>query len=452
LKFFPIMANKDKHSADYQAQQIIASKWREDIEQNYTYCMISTLNQMVNYLPMLLFNFQQTKMYLTLEKSRQNEPYDQYLFETCKSLENSTEDNRFSMPDIKIEIGNVNNIQLVQKTLSDEAKGKKILWNITGGQRPFIMAIFELLKEEERKDDLVMYLEGNAGELVFLEVGKDKTLKEISQNTHGFESYAVNTKEQKPWLNISIALQLMGFGTKTLTKDPVNEPEHIIYQLAIQKYKTQERFRKKLLALNKMEDQPENGITYRTKKILEEEANKAEYFCELTSEELQLLVNHKDQTYPFGHFLEKLYAHAIYDIANEGIAEIATNVRLRYADEQVHTEAGGKHIDELDIAVLTKTGQLVVFEVKSGAMSGDVAKSTKYTTYAVAGVYGKPILLSALLTSQLNDLENLRKHWAYGSSASAVAAARRAQLPVLSLDGNQDGDFNQAIEKILQLS
>lgn len=451
MKFFPIMADKDKSNIDNQVQKETTNLWRRKIEQEYTYCMISTLNQMVNYLPMLLFDFQQPKMYLTItgKGSEQNKSYDHSLYETCrKLLKEKNSGLRFSMPSQKVEIKDFNEVHILQSTLFEAASGKKILWNITGGQRPFIMAIFELLKEQGREHDCVMYFEGNAGKVVFLEV-KGKALQTVHETTHGFESYAVSAAELK-WLNIKIALQLMGFDAKD-PLIPISTKENPIFKRLVRKYVANESLRKKFLALNKAENQTEGETTVFTKDILTDK-DVAAYFSELTPDELQKVLCHHKRTHPFGHLLEEMYAHAIYDVAEGQVAEIATNVRLRYSDEEDHEEAGKHHIDELDIAVLTKTGQLVVFEVKSGGMSGDVAKSTKYTTYAIAGVYGKPILLTALLKEQLKSRMTLSRDVFYGSSASAAAAAARAQLAVVCLDGDEDGDFGKVIKDLLNLS
>ncbi|MCB0556730.1 MAG: hypothetical protein KDD02_24505, partial [Phaeodactylibacter sp.] len=172
----------------------------------------------------------------------------------------------------------------------------------------------------------------------------------------------------------------------------------------------------------------------------------------LNQEEFDFLTNkqkgYAKRSFPFGHMLEEMFAQKLWKLLNGRIADMAFNLKL-FSPKEIIDE----QIDEIDIAILTKTGQLVVFEVKSGDMSGDVAKSTKYTTYAIAGVYGKPVLLTALLKHQFDEVEDItkNKNWAYGGSAAAFQAARRAQLPIIALDGNDSGDFNAAIKKLLHL-
>lgn len=446
------MATKEKSKQDgeFKDQKVLA--WRQKIEEEYTYCMISTLNQMVNYLPLLLFDFKLSKMYVTLDGNELNKTFDQNLKETCCNLNDSNQGNRFAMPEECISIGDINNVFSIHNALSEKAKGKKLLWNITGGQRPFVMAIFELLKTPERKDDLVIYLEGNSGKPTFLEVEEEK-LKKIEPDTHGFERYKIDHDQ---WLTIPIALQLMGFNDEkkvdvnykswlNLAKD--DKAKH--YLSFRDKVIKEENLRKKLLALNKKAKDLPDGLC--TKDIFHDLKKTSQYFNELSEEELELLLNHKDQYYPFGHLLEKLFAHAIYEVAKGHIADMGVNTPLRYDNEKADEEAGKKQIDELDIAILTKTGQFTVFEVKSGNMESDVAKSTKYTTYAIAGVYGKPILLTPLLRDQIKEPKELSGDKIYEASASAVRAARRAQLPIIALDGFGDDDFNTAIKKLLHL-
>ncbi|NJO01064.1 MAG: hypothetical protein HC880_04630 [Bacteroidia bacterium] len=68
-------------------------------------------------------------------------------------------------------------------------------------------------------------------------------------------------------------------------------------------------------------------------------------------------------------------------------------------------------------------------------MDSDVAKSTKYSVYAAAGVYGKPILITPLIQSEINDLNKLDlDDGIYENIKPAVKAANRATLEVWALD------------------
>ena len=101
-----------------------------------------------------------------------------------------------------------------------------------------------------------------------------------------------------------------------------------------------------------------------------------------------------DKTYPFGYILEYMTAFKLLSVVENHIADMNASVFLKFADEKQHKKSGGYPTDEFDIALLTRTGQLIIIECKSGKMSGDVGKSTKYSTYAAAGVYGLPVLVT----------------------------------------------------------
>ena len=54
--------------------------------------------------------------------------------------------------------------------------------------------------------------------------------------------------------------------------------------------------------------------------------------------------------------------------------------------------------------LLTCTGQLIVFECKSGKMESEAAKAREYTSYVLAGVYGKPVLVIPVGEKELNSI------------------------------------------------
>jgi len=82
---------------------------------------------------------------------------------------------------------------------------------------------------------------------------------------------------------------------------------------------------------------------------------------------------------------------------------------------------------------LTKNGKFIIFECKSGGMSGDVAKSTNYSTYAISGVYGKPILITPLIESEIKDMNSLDSD-IYDKVKSAINSAKRATLDVWGIE------------------
>ena len=136
--------------------------------------------------------------------------------------------------------------------------------------------------------------------------------------------------------------------------------------------------------------------------------------------------------YPFGYILEKLAFYQFEKIVSKNIASLAHSLKIIFNDEDTQKEIDHKTIDEFDIALLTKNGKFIIFECKSGGMGGDVAKSTKYSTYAVSGVYGLPILIAPLLESEIENLKKLGDE--YDAIKSAVKSAKRANLEVWGID------------------
>jgi hypothetical protein len=130
----------------------------------------------------------------------------------------------------------------------------------------------------------------------------------------------------------------------------------------------------------------------------------------------------------------------------DNIQELKTHVRL-YNDTKIN-EVNNTQIDEFDVLLLTKNGKLMVFECKSGSMHPDIAKSTKYSTYAVSGVYGLPILITPLLKNEIppeGTFENLGD--AYSDIKASVSSAKRAGLEVWGID-----EIATKLEKYINLT
>jgi len=290
----------------------------------------------------------------------------------------------------------------LQEKLKEE---KKIFWNITGGQRPFILAINKIVKE----DDIVCYLEGNANQMVSLK--NNNEIKDIVSD------YDIEDSED---LNIEIALKLMGFevkDTKTSHRNLVSnydENEKKFYLEFLKKYIRDKKLRENLILLNRDKEQ--------VKKEIKESLKDLEY--SKIDEEL-------GKNKAFGFILEKLAGYKILDLAKDKIADMSLSEKINFSNDDEKVD--NSHIDEFDIALLTKNGKFIIFECKSGGMSGDVAKSTKYSTYAISGVYGLPILITPLLQDEINNIDSLDED-TYGYIKSAVKSAKRAGLEVWGLD------------------
>jgi len=135
-----------------------------------TMVICSTLNQMVNYIPINCFE-PETIINLTIgkdkEKDERNKAWDENLKSQLK--------NNISFIDVPINIDNVllDNLKDTIKEKIKDKEGESVLWNITGGQRYLTLAMYDIFKErggekEKQNGDYLCYLEGNTGEILVL--------------------------------------------------------------------------------------------------------------------------------------------------------------------------------------------------------------------------------------------------------------------------------------------
>lgn len=401
------------------------TKRKDEKFEEYVYVMISTQNQMVNYIPLKHFQFNKIYNVTVREENIKyfdNERWDKNLQEVLKeeSVDVDIVNDRNIIPFSQQEVSDISTIKNRLEKFINDNSDKKIFWNMTGGQRPFILAISQLLEENSRKNDVVCYLEGNHNQMVLLKNGKK--LEGI------VEDYSLDD------LTIEVALKLMGFEVKitktshrNLVEDKnIDKNEMEFYLRFLGKFLKLEKkeLRKNLIMLNKKKDEERNKIDQDQIKI---SIKKMEEVKDLNQDKLDKELN---QHNAFGYILEKLVGYKILDVAKEKIADITFGEKINFWDKKYKVDE--HHIDEFDILLLTKNGKFMVFECKTGGMRGDVAKSTKYSTYAISGVYGLPILITPLLKDELSNIDNLDD--SYSNIKSAVKAAKRASLDVWGLD------------------
>lgn len=381
---------------------------------DYDYIFASTLNQMVNYIPWKKFGFKNSKaLTITDNKEFDNEKWNKHLQDVIGNFDK-----------IKITQEKMLSIVDVKDALEKKIGTNKILWNITGGQRPFLFAVNQII----RPDDRLCYLEGNTQRLIILK--PDGSIESTLD-------YTVDDE-----MTIEIALKLMGFDVKESEKrkksfdDIKKDADKNIYLKLMQQICLNDELRILFVKSNKITDK-------KTKVKIDREAVKKEILTLLpkynfTQDEIKKvssLIDFSQETYPFGFILERMVGFTILDAVGNEIADMSMSESLYFTDKKQQKAGGGSSIDEFDIAILTKTGQLIIIECKSGEMSGDVAKSTKYSTYAAAGVYGKPILVTPLKKQEVKDLKQTTiSDEVFNSIKSAIYSANRATLEVWGID------------------
>lgn len=424
---------------------------KEQKVKNLVIC--STLNQITNYLiikkykPKTLYNITFDKNAIKDFNNNVNpDEWDKWLAKEVTGkdkFENNIEILRseiYSLTDIKNKIED----EIINKI----SKNEEILWHVTGGQRTIALAISELIKEKKRKKDKLLYIEGNTEKLIINNC-KGELL------TRG-ETYG------KHDLSFKTVLRLVGFDTKNLYSTTVFKGTESLNDERTEEY----NFYKKLYEIVKHESDKskrkflkfdftdENKRTHYNdyfRNLLVKSNSfstkeKRTEFIKLIFEEL--LKKHKNlkeigyykedreefnQSYPAGYIFEKLTAYKIYDLIknNPKIVGMETSLKTYFKKGEENKSKKDNIIDEIDIILLTDTGKIVNFECKSGGMKGDNAKSHKFTTYRLAGVFGMPILLSPLYDEETNDDfkdEELKKQ------LQALQAAKAAELEVIAVD------------------
>lgn len=395
---------------------------------DYDYIFASTLNQMVNYIPWKKFGFKNSKaLTITDNKEFDNEKWNKHLQDVIGNFDK-----------IKITQEKMLSIVDVKDALVKNIGTNNILWNITGGQRPFLFAVNQII----RPDDRLCYLEGNTQRLIILK--PDGSIESTLD-------YTVDDE-----MTIEIALKLMGFDVSKNGKNRTesfetlkNHKDKDFFIKLTDEVAKNDNLRLALVETNKP-DKKQAAIA----KL------KNNFSSLFTPDELKLLDEEyltkkskkgKEKTYPFGYILEYMAAFKILSSkVVDKIADMNVSASLYFTNEELQEASSAKgysSIDEFDIAILTKTGQLIIIECKSGEMSGDVAKSTKYSTYAAAGVYGKPILVTPLKKSEKQKLEDAAiSDEVFDSIKSAIYSANRATLEVWGID-----EITTKIEEKLRL-
>lgn len=333
---------------------------------------------------------------------------------------------------------------ILDKILDDEKHNtSNIIWNVTGGQRNVLLTILRIIKEERNVKHTIIYMEGNTNRLIVGQVGEDGEIryreldeiygcKELTiERVFGLSGFLINKKYNHIKLleNVKEPDLIQGC-IKELWELYKDKEYGQILRTALLEVKTDQNNHE----LNKQRfkeafDKINNKVKIKEKKLRKE-----------TIEELKEL---KDKaTYKFGYYLEEMTVYCLFEAIKEiqseqkkenlkdYFLEIGYDIRL---DGDNSEYAGRKDFCQFDVVLLTKTGQLIIFECKTGAIESKDAKERMYTAYAVGGVYGKPILIPIYLCD--DEVENLAdQKEAWKKVLETKNAATRAQMKIWCLD------------------
>lgn len=392
------------------------------------YVMCATLNQIVNYIPLVMISEVKKgnslpNLYSIQYKQEgggeNDERFDQKKWvDNLKSVIKDIEIVEVSKNCIK------DQIRTLKRLIPNEEEGKVVVWNLTGGQRYLAFVILNLIQKDDKNTHYVIYLEGNTGKIVFGKKGKEEKEEKNITYTLQEERYGIDN------LSLKEVVSLAGFEIKADEKNLINvlkgeyfgNREKAIYSKVLEELKKGEKTFEAILKNNRQKKD-------RLELLLES--------LSLDGNEKELLGEKlKGKEYPAGYLLEYIAICEIQSVIEEYkdfFVGLYHSVKP-YADKTVDIKR--LQFCEFDILLLTKTGQVIIFECKSGGMTGENAKARKYATYAVAGVYGTPILITPFLDTQLNKIAELKGE--KYSSLDAVKSAKRNNLRVWALDKIKD--------------
>ena len=410
----------------------MSSTWKELSNKVDAYIVCSTQNQMINYIPYKIFQ-KKDRENLTLynitykhETTRfTNKKWDE-------NLQNLLNEGKIVYKNIELD-REFNQDKYVQK-FRDKMQfqeGKVYIWNITGGQRSVILTILNFLERGQLEGEhAIIYLEGNTNQIIckLPDSNKWQEVEDYSSLNHN--------------INIETALALANFSiAKTKEKADTNLT---IFEDILGLYCKDDNLVELFCQINK--DVKDNSVEGIHEEFLQIISNSLERDKDEIESELKKFVPGENTNYA-GYYLECM-AYVALDQAIKNINkkrdffvdEVYSNVYVKNEGIENNTKDNRNMFCEFDLAIMTKGGQVVIFECKSGRMDSENAKSRNYTAYAVGGVYGKPILITPLTAKQLKD-KKLDKE-IYGHIKSTIKAARRAGLEYWGIDEIETGLSN----------
>lgn len=427
--------------------------------ENYVIC--STLNQVVNYIPYkMIVNEKKNENFkvLNITLSKKNESENDYF----KRFDNKRWDEIIKevlagKDIINIDIENVclkesgefKDYSKKTGLWNDKGESKKTLWNVTGGQRSTMLQVLKYIKTEERFDDYIIYIEGNANEIFVLKDEKNdfETYRVVNQK------YGLDIED----LSIKKTLNLMGFDFDCQEKENyINSEFHKdireFVEIAVKKYDSKISSNKDFITnirlINKRENKPAlRNVALMIKNELSDKDKYEDMYEKIC----------KKNTNPFGYILEYIAVSKIKEAVKNLNCEQKYFIELQHSISVFRKGTGDtlknrsninemNKLAEFDIVLLNRAGQVIVFECKSGVMTSDVSKARHYTSLAVGGVYGKPILITPFFKAELSQIHKVyfesKEKEALNEFDSAmleaVRAASRANMDIWGIDEIED--------------
>lgn len=313
---------------------------------------------------------------------------------------------------------------------------ESVVWNITGGQRNILLTVLDLIREDIGKEQLgkhhtILYMEGNTNRWI---VGT------ITSNSSKIEKRELEELYQVKDLSIQKVLGLAGFNVSGEYK-PISieqlindiEKKQKVRRDAYEKfweiYKKDLTLRENCL---RVQSKKEQDKVYDWNSLISDLEKKDR----LNKEELEVFKGIQgEDTSKFGYVLEELLFFRILEAIK----------KLRKSDEwkdyfielrhNISPKDEGTYC-QFDVVLLARTGQPIIFECKSSAISSDTAKARMYTSYAVSGVYGTPILVPPFLNEDYDEIKKalIQEKTIWSKMKSLYNAAKISGIRLWHLD------------------
>ena len=412
----------------------------------------STQNQIVNYLTILHHLDKTDKKieiyYITINDEKYSKFDNKGWDDNIKRLLNGV---KFRLIDFE-EKDISDHASIIGRLRTGDYGDKKLLWNITGGQRHLVMAITDFVYNDRKDQDVIVYYEGNQRKFYYYSQSK-KVVNPEKLSDLPYEK-----------LNLNIAFQLMGFILDDKTKESKyynylrsKSVEDFISCFEIDEddlqseWETIEAERRcyhhlfqdfvnavNLDLLNELKLTNNSSCT-----DLEQLATyvmnleQSKYFVNEDIETFKKSLKSRRKTALFGYIFEYMVFYKIINIIKEKEEYIQTIADIHFSAEARLSETNDSNlgiVDEFDISILTKSGQLIIFECKSGGFTGDNIKSHHYSTCAVSGVYGTPVLMIPITKKliKFNEEKYIK------DCDKKIKAAKKAKVEFWRMDDLED--------------
>ena len=382
--------------------------------------VLSTENQVVNYVPIkYILERNETAnltVYSLVMKStnewNKQEKWHENLEEVLK--EKYSED-KCKIEEKKLEIENdfcmSNFLAKVTNFLSFDER--KIVWNITGGQRTMILSVLNFISVNNREDDIICYFDGNTDEIYLYNylniIGKSDEFASI-EILNEIEDFSIEAID---------ILKLYGF--KDIKNEFLDEEEFTEnYEEIYEKLCENPEFRKEILSLNKKD------VILNKKKFQK---------FDLRDESYNIIEKKVNKLKNIGNLFEEVI---FWKLINEKRKNTFKRVNRIYCNYKIWDKAKNPYqIDEIDILIVLRTGKMLILELKTGVMENkDESKSTIFTANFLSGAYGKALLVLPITVEEKSEFKKIM---------STMNQAARCDLEYVYID-----EIIERIEKIVK--